>query len=309
MYGFLFCFVFGLFMALSMVRRVRLSPARVEATPRPPPDTCHPQAEISSPYVTAGGPYFWSGCVFALAVAPLSFSPTHAPSLPHSALAGKLGRYPPFLVGWLIMVSFLGGQCSIALQAMYQVVAMRQMYYYGFDTANTSPTPSQPGQFGVAVAVLVFGAVMSALPMRYLNKVSLASLTWLVLGALTIIIGLPAIAPKGPTPGMNYREDSKFVWASNTYAQNAKINGLTTSGMSGLGTTKGQTAYTMANGLLMAQVRAAAAPRESCRMRSVLTFFPRARFSPPSTSSSCLTCPVTWRRRRRTRPGRCRAAS
>ena len=25
-------------------------------------DTPHQQAEISSPYVTAGGPYFWSGC-------------------------------------------------------------------------------------------------------------------------------------------------------------------------------------------------------------------------------------------------------
>ena len=76
----------------------------------------------------------------------------------------------------------------------------------GFDTANTSPVPSQTGQFGVAVAVLVFGGVFSALPMKYLNKVALASLTWLVLGALTIIIALPAIAPKGPTPGMNYRE-------------------------------------------------------------------------------------------------------
>ena len=166
-------------------------------------------------------------------------------------------------------------------------LAPRLSFRSGFDTASTSPVPSQTGQFGVAVAVLVFGGVFSALPMKYLNKVALASLTWLVLGALTIIIALPAIAPKGPTPGMNYREarreprhtpraapradhpspgrlrrlsppshpqqDSKFVWASNTYAQNAKTNGLPLSGMAGLKTVKGQTAYTMANGLLMAQ--------------------------------------------------------
>ena len=43
------------------------------------------------------------------------------------------------------------------------------------------------------------------------------------------------------------------MWASNTYAQNAKTNGLPLSGMAGLKTVKGQTAYTMANGLLMAQ--------------------------------------------------------
>lgn len=38
------------------------------------------QSEISSPFVTAGGPYFWSG-----------------------AMAGKLGKFPPFIVGWMTL--------------------------------------------------------------------------------------------------------------------------------------------------------------------------------------------------------------
>jgi amino acid transporter len=68
---------------------------------------------------------------------------------------------------------------------------------------------------------------------------------------LTISRGMHA--PLVPMQGMNYREDSKFVWASNTYLQNAKSNGLSNAGTPGLNTVKGQTAYTMANGLLMAQ--------------------------------------------------------
>lgn len=180
-------------------------------------------------------------------------------------------------MGWLILVAFLGGQCSICLQAMFQVVGMRQMYYYGFDTAKTSPAPSQNGEFGalhvfwgralfsdfwrisdagVAVAVLVFGAVISALPMKYLNKIAKASLVWICLGATVIIIGLPSIAPQGPNPGAGNRETSKWVWTKNTYALNAKTNGLVAAGLdgySGLGSSKGQMYFTMANGLLMAQ--------------------------------------------------------
>lgn len=130
---------------------------------------------------------------------------------------------------------------------------MRMIYYYGFDTANTSPAPSQTGQFGIGVAVLVFGAVLSALPMRYLNKIALMSFTWLILGAITLIIAVPALAPAGPNPGAGNRQTSKFVWTTNTYSQNAKTNGLPLAGTPGLSSDKGQRLFTMANGLLMAQ--------------------------------------------------------
>ena len=72
-YGFLFCFFFGLFMALSMVSLLASSNWSLPPRRSPPvdADTTHPQAEISSPYVTAGGPYFWSGCVAVLLCACL----------------------------------------------------------------------------------------------------------------------------------------------------------------------------------------------------------------------------------------------
>jgi hypothetical protein len=47
------------------------------------------------------GPYYWSG-----------------------SLAGRLGRFPPFLVGWVSLVAFLGGLATYSLQAMQQVVSL-----------------------------------------------------------------------------------------------------------------------------------------------------------------------------------------
>ena len=184
-------------------------------------------------------------------------------------MAGRLGKFPPFMVGWMILIAFFGGQCSIALQAMFQATAMRrtfgpaaagsaprrrshpppastaEIFYYGFDTELTSPTTSQGGEFGIGVAVIMFGAIGACLPMRLLNKFALASFTWLLLGALTLIIVVPAVAPAGPNPGHGNREDTAFVFRSNTYLAAEKFNGLTNSA-SWLGSETSQRTYIMA---------------------------------------------------------------
>ena len=87
--------------------------------------------------------------------------------------------------------------------------------------------------------------------MRYLNRIALASLIWLVIGAALIVIGLPAIAPGGPSPGAGNRENTAFVFRSNTFPLDDVNNGLTAN--ANLGSQANQNAFTMANGLLMAQ--------------------------------------------------------
>lgn len=169
------------------------------------------------------------------------------------ALAGKLGKLPPFVIGWMILVAFFGGGCSISLQGMYQVTAMRMMFYYGFDTDTSSPAAPQLGQFGIAVAVAAFGAVVSCLPMRHLNKIAVASFSWLIVGALTLIICVPSTAPSGPTPGDGYRENTAFVFRSDPdlLSEATQVNGVFE--FANLGSRTNSNAFTICNGLLMGQ--------------------------------------------------------
>jgi hypothetical protein len=84
------------------------------------------------------------------------------------SLAGRLGRFPPFLVGWVSLVAFLGGLATCSLQAMQQVISMSMsawrrapraargtltrrvfscaVYNYGFPTpSGGSPAATQTG--------------------------------------------------------------------------------------------------------------------------------------------------------------------
>ena len=136
---------------------------------------------------------------------------------------------------------------------MYQATAMRQIYYYGFDTATTSPATSQLGQFGIAVAVIAFGGLFSVFPMRYLNKIAVASFIWLIVGSAILIICVPAVAPSGPTPGDGYRSNTEFVFRSDPgmLSEATQINGVFT--YANLGSRTNSNAFTVCNGLLMAQ--------------------------------------------------------
>lgn len=122
---------------------------------------------------------------------------------------------------------------------------MNMMYNYGFDSHNGSPSSFQEAQFGMAVFVLVVCATLSAVPMRYINKLALASFVWLLLAATLIVIVVPSVAPK------EKRQNGHFVFATDTLALNAEINGLNK--YANLGSEQNIKAFTVCNGLLMAQ--------------------------------------------------------
>lgn len=144
-----------------------------------------------------------------------------------------------------ILVAFLGGIASTALQAMEQAVAMRMIWTYGFDTEAGTPTTTQLGQFGIAVSLLVVSAIVSLLPMRYINKLAYASFYWLLFAATLIIVCIPIIAPNGK------RQTSKFVWRSNTIVANTQFNGIAQAGVGGI---KWQEAFTVSACNTLAQV-------------------------------------------------------
>ena len=142
------------------------------------------------------------------------------------------------------------------------------------------------------------------LPMRYLNKLAIASFWWLIFGAAVLIIAVPATAPSGPTPGDGYRSDTAFVFRSdpNLLSEATAINGVFQ--YANLGSRTNSNAFTVCNGLLMAQylILVFGAPRAA--RGGVHADVPDARY--PARSQ---TCRVTWRRRRATRRALCRAPS
>ena len=89
--------------------------------------------------------------------------------------------------------------------------------------------------------------------MRYLNKLAVASFWWLIFGAAVLIIAVPATAPSGPTPGDGYRSDTAFVFRSdpNMLSEATQINGVFQ--YANLGSRTNSNAFTVCNGLLMAQ--------------------------------------------------------
>ena len=90
-------------------------------------------------------------------------------------------------------------------------------------------------------------------PMRYLNKIAVASFTWLIIGSTILIICVPAVAPSGPTPGDGYRSNTEFVFRSDPdlLSEATQINGVFT--YANLGSRTNSNAFTVCNGLLMAQ--------------------------------------------------------
>ena len=150
-YGFLACFALSLFLAISL-------------------------AEISSPFVTAGGPYNWAG-----------------------ALSGRLGKLPSYVVGWVTLLALFGG-ISTSVQASNQIMGMRMMFTYG-DPASAS---TQVGQWGVAQACNLVGVFASLMPIEWTNRLSWITLVWLVCGSTILVILIPAVAPS--------RQSNAYVW-------------------------------------------------------------------------------------------------
>jgi hypothetical protein len=182
-------------------------------------------------------PYYWSG-----------------------SLSGRLGRLPPFLVGWISLVAFLGGLATCSLQAMQQAVSMSIMYNYGFPTeAGTAPAGTQSGQFGVAVAILCFGAVASLVPIKHVNRLAYASFAWLIMAAVLICLVIPNVAPvsgvnplSGQVDALRRTRDYVFATEPHVLSETSQINGMF-SPEANLGSRNNANAYTVCNGLLMSQ--------------------------------------------------------
>ena len=168
------------------------------------------------------------------------------------------------MVGWVILVAFFGGLASIALQSTQQAVAMHMMYYGGFPSADASdakaPATTQNAQYGITIFTLCVCAFVSAFPTRVINKLAHVSFGWLVLGALLIVICVPAVAPANGINPLNgqygpLRQTGKWVFATDPdmLSASTQANGVFT--YAGLGSRTAANAYTVCNGFLMAQVR------------------------------------------------------
>ena len=208
-------------------------------------------------------------------------------------------------MGWVSLVAFLGGLATCSLQAMQQVVSMSQMYHFGFPTpAGKSPAATQNGQFGVAVAILCFGALMSLIPIKHVNRLALASFSWLILSVVLITIVIPNIAPvsginplSGQVEPLRRTRDFVFATDYNILSETSQINGMF-SPEADLGSRTNANAYTVCNGLLMAQFLILVFDVPSACTRRAPFCFPMLTHAPAQ---------ATWRRRRSALPTPCRA--
>jgi amino acid transporter len=134
------------------------------------------------------------------------------------------------------------------------------MYHYGFATpSGKAPSTTQDGQFGIAVAILCFGALMSLIPIRHVNRLALASFTWLLIAAVSICIVVPSVAPaRGANPLSGQvealRRTGDFVFSTDpgVLSASSQVNGMF-SDEARLGSRRDANAYTVCNGLLMSQ--------------------------------------------------------
>jgi len=137
---------------------------------------------------------------------------------------------------------------------------MSLMYNFGFPTAaGKSAAATQKGQFGIAVSVLCFGAAASLVPIKHINRLSLASFLWLGLATTAICLVIPNVAPVEavhPLSGQleSLRRTRDYVWATNpsVLTESSRINGMF-SAEANLGSVNNVNAYTICNGLLMSQ--------------------------------------------------------
>lgn len=77
-----------------------------------------------------------------------------------------------------------------------------QIYHFGFDSSSgKSPAPSQLAQYGIALAVVLACNCAAALPMKFIDRIAIASFGWLLFAALLIIVVIPVMARGHPGAG------------------------------------------------------------------------------------------------------------
>ncbi|GAB4816144.1 hypothetical protein N2152v2_003190 [Parachlorella kessleri] len=122
-------------------------------------------AEICSALPTSGGVYFWSG-----------------------VLAGPYGPLFSWISGWLQMLGQVGMTAGVEYTLVRFLEQMIQVQNPDF-----ALTGSQ--LFGIYCGFIIFHASINCISTKLLGFLSMASVCWHVVGTLTIVIGLPIIAP------------------------------------------------------------------------------------------------------------------
>lgn len=111
----------------------------------------------------------------------------------------------------------------------------------------------------MAVSILCFGAAASLVPIKYVNRLALASFSWLIMAVVLITICIPNIAPAegiNPLSGQHgpLRRTRDFVFATDYHflSESSQINGMF-SAEAGFASRGAANAFTVCNGLLMSQ--------------------------------------------------------
>jgi hypothetical protein len=76
---------------------------------------------------------------------------------------------------------------------------------FGVAVPNVENSTFQNGIYGIMIGFTCLHATANLLPVKHMNKVAIASFSWLIMISSLIMFALPAITPK--------RNDGKFIFA------------------------------------------------------------------------------------------------
>ena len=126
------------------------------------------------------------------------------------ALAGKLGRFPAYLQGWVLFLAFVAGLTSYEFQIAQQLTSIRLILSnsklgtppgalgdvssvsFGVAVPNVSQAKFQQGFFGIMIGFTVFHSAMNFLPAKRINQLAYTSFAWLCAISALIMFALPA---------------------------------------------------------------------------------------------------------------------
>lgn len=175
-WGFVGCFLWSLFLALSM-------------------------AEISSQYTVAGGPYYWAGA--------LSGRLGRFPSYVQGWVL-FLG-----LISGMISYEFQIAQQILAIRLMVWNSSIGtppgqlgdvSCVSFGVPPPNVANSSFQGAMFGIMVCLVVVHSLANFIPVRFINSIALCSFFWLLAVSAVMIIVLPSVAPTHSTGSVVFNE-------------------------------------------------------------------------------------------------------
>jgi amino acid transporter len=169
-------------------------------------------AEISSQYTVAGGPYYWAG-----------------------ALAGRFGRFPSYVLGWVLFLGLISGVVSYENQVAQQIISIKLILdnsrlgtppgalgdvsgiEFGVPLPNQPSLPFQKAFYGITAGCCVIHSLANFIPVKGINYIAIASFLWLLGVSALMMFVLPGITPE--------RESGSFVftkWVPSVSTENSE---------------------------------------------------------------------------------------